>query len=171
MLENSESILGPFKNHIFISAPRINAHVELFSLWCLGVHQGKVTKTRFSIAPDNGELNDWCACLHRAHIMPSIKAAASLPASTMDTANILWSLAAGISCTSKEPEHQNKIHPKQLDYIKEKDARKKNKANNKWHPTQLMPCAQRSVNEQRFPSRQNSPVLPPHRQQRYRRYG
>ena len=42
----------------------INAHVELFSLWCLGVHQGKVAKTRFSIAPDNGKLNGWCACLY-----------------------------------------------------------------------------------------------------------
>jgi hypothetical protein len=59
--------------------------------------------------------------------MPSIKAAASLPASTMDTVNILWSLAAGISCTSKEAEHQNKIHCEQLDFIKEKDARKMNK--------------------------------------------
>ena len=46
----------------------------------------------------------------------------------MDTANILWSLAAGISRTSKEAEHQNKIHREQLDYIKEKDTKKKNKA-------------------------------------------
>jgi len=110
----------------------VNAHVQLFSLLCLGFHQGKVAETRFSIAPDDGELNDWCACLHRAHIMPSIKAAASLPASTTDTANILWSLAAGISRTSEEAEHQNKIHREQLDYIKEKDAKKKNKAE-KWH--------------------------------------
>jgi len=106
----------------------VNAHVELFSLWCLGVHQGKVAETRFSIAPDDGELNDWCACLHRAHIMPSIETAASLPASTTDTANILRSLAASISRTSEEAEHQNK-----LDYIKEKDAKKKNKAE-KWQP-------------------------------------
>ena len=112
----------------------VNAHDKLFSLWCLGVHQGKVAETRFSIAPDDGELNDWCACLHRAHIMPSIEAAASLPASMTDTANILLSLAAGISCTSKETEHQNKLHHKQLDNIKEKDATKKNKAE-KWHPT------------------------------------
>ena len=107
----------------------VNAHVELLSLWCLGVHQGKVAETRFSIAPDDGKLSDWCACLHRAHIMPSIEAAASLPASTLDTANILWSLAAGVSCISEEAEHQNK-----LDYIKEKDTKKKNKAE-KWHPT------------------------------------
>ena len=89
---------------------------KLFSLWCLGVHQGKVAGTT-----DDGELNDWCACLHRVHIMPSIEAAASLPASTMDTANILWSLAACISCTSEGAEHQNKT-------------RKKNKAE-KRHPT------------------------------------
>jgi len=60
--------------------------------------------------------------------------AASLPASMMDTANVLRSLAAGISCTSEEAEHQNKIHREQIDYIKEKDAKKKNKVE-KWHPT------------------------------------
>jgi len=112
----------------------VNAHLEIFSLWCLGIHQGKVAETRFFVAPDDGELNNWYACLHRANIMPSIKAAASLPASTTNTADILWSLAAGITCTSEEAEHQNKIHHEQLDYIKEKDAKKNNKAE-KWHPT------------------------------------
>ncbi len=52
----------------------------------------------------------------------------------MDTANVLRSLAAGISCTSEEAEHQNKIHREQIDYIMEKDAKKKNKVE-KWHPT------------------------------------
>ncbi len=41
--------------------------------------------------------------------MPSIEAATSLPASTTDTVNILWSLTAGISGTSEEAEHQKKI--------------------------------------------------------------
>jgi hypothetical protein len=36
----------------------INAHIELFSLWCLGMHQGKVTETRFLLAPNNGKLAD-----------------------------------------------------------------------------------------------------------------
>ena len=89
---------------------------------------------RFSVAPNDGKLNDLCACLHRAHIIPSIEAATSLAASTTDTTNILWSFAAGISRTSKKAEHQNKIHCNQLDYIKEKDAKKKNNAE-KWHPT------------------------------------
>jgi hypothetical protein len=89
---------------------------------------------RFSVAPDDGKLSNWCARLHRAHIMPSIEAVASLPASRMDSVNILQSLAAGISHTSEEAEHQNKIHPKQLDNIKEKGTKKENKAK-KWHPT------------------------------------
>jgi hypothetical protein len=91
-----------------------------------------VAETRFSIAPDDGKLAEWSACLHHPHVMPSIEAATSPPSAT-DTADILWPLATGISCTSKEAEHQNKIQHKQLDYIKEKEAKKKNKAE-KWHP-------------------------------------
>jgi hypothetical protein len=60
--------------------------------------------------------------------------AGTLPASSEDTAAILRSLAAGISCTSEEVENQNKLQRKQLDYIKAKDAKKMNKAE-KWHPT------------------------------------
>jgi hypothetical protein len=37
----------------------VNAHIDLFYLWCIGVHQGQVKETRFSIAPDNGELAEW----------------------------------------------------------------------------------------------------------------
>ncbi len=58
----------------------------------------------------------------------------TFPASSEDTAAILRSLAAGISRTSKEAENQNKIQREQLDYIKAKDAKKKNKAE-KWHTT------------------------------------
>ncbi len=36
----------------------VDAHVKLFSLWCLGVHQGKVAETRFSLAPNDGKLVD-----------------------------------------------------------------------------------------------------------------
>ncbi len=112
----------------------VNAHVELFSLWCLGVHQEKVAETRFLLAPDDSKLADWSACLHHDNILSSVMTAGTLPASSEDTAAILRSLAAGISCTSKEVENQNKLQRKQLDYIKAKDAKKKNKAE-KWHPT------------------------------------
>jgi hypothetical protein len=83
---------------------------------------------------DNGELADWSARIHRENILPSVAMAGSLPASSEDTAAILRSLAAGISRTSEEAENQNKLQRKQLDYIKAKDVKKKNKAE-KWHPT------------------------------------
>jgi hypothetical protein len=89
---------------------------------------------RFSLAPDDGKLTDWSARLHRENILPSIVAAGTPPVSSEDTAAILRSLAAGISCTSEEAENQNKLQREQLDYIKAKDAKKKNKAE-KWHPT------------------------------------
>ncbi len=98
------------------------------------MHQGKVAETRFSLAPDNGELADWSARLHRENILPGIATAGTLPASSEDTATILQSLAAGISRTSEEAENQNKLQREQLDYIKAKDAKKKNKAE-KWHAT------------------------------------
>jgi hypothetical protein len=99
----------------------INTHVDLFYLWCIGVHQGQVKETRFSIAPDDGKLAEWSSWLHPAHILPSIKAASTLPPSVTDTADLLRSHAAGISHTSKEAKHQNKIQCKQLNYIKEKE--------------------------------------------------
>ncbi len=110
----------------------VNAHIELFSLWCIGVHQGQVEESRSSIAPDNGELAAWSARLHREHILPSLELASAVPPSTTDTTDLLQSLATGITRTTEEAKHQNKIQRKQLDYLKEKDARKKNKAE-KWH--------------------------------------
>ncbi len=112
----------------------VNAHVDLFSLWCVGVHQGQVDETRFLIAPNNGKLADWSSHLHCKNILPSVATASTHPPSSTDTTNILRSLVAGISCTSKEAEHQNKLQCKQLNYIKANDAKKKNKAE-KWRPT------------------------------------
>ena len=51
-----------------------------------------------------------------------------------DTANLLCSIAARMSRSSEEAENQNKLQREQLNYIKEKDGKKKNKAK-KWHTT------------------------------------
>jgi hypothetical protein len=57
----------------------VNAHVKLFSLWCIGVHQeGQVEESRFSIAPDDRELLAWSARLHQEHILPSLKSASAI---------------------------------------------------------------------------------------------
>jgi hypothetical protein len=111
-----------------------NAHIELFHLWCIEVHQGQVEETRFSLAPDNRELPESNAYLHCNHIMPSLEAGSTIPPSAMDTASLLQSLTAGITHTIEATKNQNKIQCKQLNYIKEKDTKKKNKAE-KWHPT------------------------------------
>jgi hypothetical protein len=87
----------------------VNAHVELFSLWCIGVYQGQVEKSHFSIPPNNRELVVWSACLYREHILPSLKLAFAVPLSAMDITNLLQSLTAGIIRTTKEAKHQNKI--------------------------------------------------------------
>ncbi len=109
--------------------------MDHFYLWCLGVHQGQVPETRFAVAPDNKELSRWSTRLHREHILPSLSAAAAVPASTEDTADLLCLIAAGMSCSTKEAENQNKIQRKQLNFIKEKKSKKKNKAEKKWHAT------------------------------------
>jgi hypothetical protein len=110
-----------------------NANIKFFSFWCIGVHQGQVEKSYFSTTPDSRELVAWSICLHWEHILPSLELASAVPPSATDTTDLLQSLAAGITCTTKEAEHQNKIQCEQLDNIKEKDTKKKNKAE-KWHP-------------------------------------
>ena len=52
----------------------------------------------------------------------------------VDTADLLRSIAAGMSRSSEEAKNQNKIQCKQLDFMKDKKAKKKNKAE-KWHAT------------------------------------
>jgi hypothetical protein len=108
--------------------------MDHFYLWCLGVHQGQVPETRFTVAPDDNELSEWSAHLHREHILPSLATAAAVPASVEDTADLLRSIAARKSRSTKEAQNQNKIQREQLDFIKEKEAKKKNKAE-KWHAT------------------------------------
>ena len=82
----------------------------------------------------NREVAAWSACLHQEYILPSLELASTTPPSGIDTTILLWSLATGITLTTKEAKHQYKTQCKQLDNIKEKDAKKKNKAV-KWHPT------------------------------------
>jgi hypothetical protein len=84
--------------------------------------------------PNDGELANWSAHLHRKNTLPGITTAGTFPASSEDTAAILQSIAGGISHTSEEAENQNKIQREQLDYLKVKDAKKENKAE-KWHAT------------------------------------
>ncbi len=110
----------------------MNTHIELFAMWCMQVYQATVPKTCFSIDPDNGELVAFGLRLHTKHINPPTMTAPTRLLS--GTSDVLQSLAAGITCIHKEAEHQNCLHCEQLDFIKDKKAKKKNKYE-KWHKT------------------------------------
>ncbi len=51
----------------------------------------------------------WSARLHQEHILPSLESASAIPPSATNTTNLYQSLAAGITRTTKEAKHQNKI--------------------------------------------------------------
>jgi hypothetical protein len=68
----------------------------------MGVHKGLVNETRFSVKPDDEELESHYARLHLKNIMPSLASASAAPASTADTSDILKTLAAGITRTHEE---------------------------------------------------------------------
>ena len=120
------------QNDVDFDEDDVNTHVELFVMWCMGVHQAAVPETRFTVHPDDGELEAFGRRLHNEHIMPpSTSAPTGLPTGTSD---VFKSLAAGITRTSEEAEHQNRLHREQLDFIKDKEAKKKNKYE-KWHET------------------------------------
>jgi hypothetical protein len=78
------------------------------------------------------------ARLHQEHILPSLESASAIPPSATNTTNLYQSFATCITRTTKEAKHQNKIQRKQLDYIKEKDAKKKNKAEKRHHTSQRL---------------------------------
>jgi hypothetical protein len=110
----------------------VNDHIDLFMTWCMGVHQASVPETRFSVDPDDDELAAFSLRLHSEHIMPATTTAPTgLPTGTSD---VFRSLAAGITRSHEEAEHQNRLHREQLDFIKDKEAKKKNKYE-KWHDT------------------------------------
>jgi hypothetical protein len=69
----------------------------------------------------------------------------------MNTTNLYQSLATGITRTTKEAVYQNEIQREQLDYIKEKDAKKKNKAEKRHHTSQRLVLNMTSINSN-FPT-------------------
>jgi hypothetical protein len=121
----------------------VDAHVELFSLWCLGVHQGKVAETRFSLAPDNSELADWSARLHCKNILPSVAMAGTLPASLEDTAAILRSLAADISHLQGSGESEQA--PARAAQLYQSEGRKEKEQGGEMARNQSTPCPQCGV--------------------------
>jgi hypothetical protein len=125
----------------------VNAHVELFYLWCGGVHQDQVKELHFSIAPDDREIMEWNVCLHCNHILPSLETTSTIPPLATDTANIL------------HPHHQGGQEPKQTPtraaQLNQGKGRKEDQGS-EMASVESTPHAQRSVYQQWHPAKEIS---------------
>jgi hypothetical protein len=98
----------------------------------MAVRQESIHKPHFFILPDDDDLKRHKSNAHRKHILPTLDAAAAAPVNPAETVNVLRLLGATMVCSSKSAEAQNATQCKQLEYLKETDKKKKNKAE-KWH--------------------------------------
>jgi hypothetical protein len=101
-------------------------------MWCLAIGQESIPECHFSILPDDNNLNRHKTNTHRDYILPTLEQAAALPANANNTVDVLPQLGATMAPSSKAAEAQNATQRKQLDYMKEKNKKKKDKAE-KWH--------------------------------------
>jgi hypothetical protein len=71
-----------------------DTHRNNFMMWCLAVGQESIPKCRFSILPDDDDLNRHKTYTHRDYILPTLKQAAALPANANDMVDVLRQLGA-----------------------------------------------------------------------------
>jgi hypothetical protein len=98
----------------------------------LAVGQESIPKTRYSFLPDDIKLKKHKVNAHREYIQPILKSAAAAPVDPAKTVDELRQLGATMARSSKAAEAQNAAQQEQLAYLKEKDNKKKDKAE-KWH--------------------------------------
>jgi hypothetical protein len=94
------------KNNDGFSARDIEAHRNLLIMWFLAVGQESISKTGFSLLPDNNKLKKHKANTHREHIQPTLKAAAAAPINPAKTVQVLWQLRANMVRSCKALEAQ-----------------------------------------------------------------
>jgi hypothetical protein len=94
----------------------------------MAVGQESIPKTCFFILPDNDNLKRHKLNSHCEHILPTLDPAAAAQVDPAETVNVLRLLGATMACSSKTAEAQNATQHEQLDYLKEKDKRKRDKA-------------------------------------------
>jgi hypothetical protein len=112
------------QNNNGFNAGDIEAHHNLFIMWCMAVRQESIPETCFFILPGNKELKRHKSIAHHKHIPPTLDAAAASPVHPAETGDVLRQLGASMACSSKAAEAQNTTQCKQLDYLKEIDKKK-----------------------------------------------
>ena len=111
----------------FDEAPYLT-HRNNFLMWCLAVGQESIPECRYHILPNDEALNCHKTNAHRDYIIPTLEQVAALPANANDTVDVLRQLGATMARPSEATEAQNATQREQLNYMKEKDKKKKDKA-------------------------------------------
>jgi hypothetical protein len=88
-------------NNKDLYANDISTHCNIFIFWCMGVAQGTIPQTRFSVLPDNEDFKTHTSRLHQECIIPTLTAAAAAPANQGDTIDVLRQLGANMARSSK----------------------------------------------------------------------
>ena len=114
------------------SAANLEAHCNMLIMWCLAVRQDSIPETRFSLLPDDDDLKTHKSNSHLKYIQPTLDAAAAAPINPEDTVRVLQLLGASMERSCEASETQSKIQREHVAYLKEKDKKKKDKAE-KWH--------------------------------------
>jgi hypothetical protein len=120
------------KNDDGFSARGIEAHRNLLIMWCLAVGQESIPETQFSFLLDGNKPKKHKANTHHEHIQPTLQAAAAAQINPAKTVQVLWQLGGSMVHSCKAPEAQTATQQEHLAYQKEKDKKKKDKAE-KWH--------------------------------------
>jgi hypothetical protein len=101
-------------------------------MWCMAVGQGLIPETCFFILLDNDDIKGHKSNAHCEHILPTLDTAAAAAVNPVETVDALRLLGVTMAHSSKAAAAQNVTQHEQLDYLKEKDKKKNDKAK-KWH--------------------------------------
>jgi hypothetical protein len=134
-------------------------HAGDFMKWAWAVEKGKVLESRYSVHPDDGELNTHCSYAHAFNIMPPTGNGTMPPGATPfgteetgDNSAVLRQLAEGISRQTEEAERSNMMHREDLNRRKEKDEEKRDKTKKLHRSTvSMLLMASATTNERAAP--------------------
>ncbi len=110
-------------------------HVDDFILWAWGVRAGLVSKTKYTINPNDNNLHHFHIERHQAYIsIPRETWAAAArvmpPPPAVGNLAVLGLLNTTISCQADKEEEQNKLLSKQLEHMIKQDRPKQNRIKN-----------------------------------------
>eukprot|EP00957_Ditylum_brightwellii_P206787 15350001-Ditylum_brightwellii.AAC.2 len=96
-----------------------------FILWAWGVGAGQVSETRYSVIPDDGELQNFSTERHQLCILPPMSSNTHQNNSSSENLSVLRQLSESISRQNEHATTTNKLIEDNMSCIKEKDNKRK----------------------------------------------